>query len=122
MQPGEKITLMFGHGVVLTETREPRADERDQTRQPIWTFVWTNAGADGMSRVRLDEEGIHWLRGHYTPDAPEVSAARVAQALGKPAAEPRSKPAITGKTVGTILGNAIGTIAADMIHKMIKGE
>jgi len=122
MQPGEKITVVFGHGVVLTVTREPRADEqRDPPNLPIWTHVWTTAGASGMSRVRLDEEGIRWLRGHYMSDAPEVSGARVAQALGK-SAEPTHRPKPTKGFMQQIIGNAIGTIAADMIHKMIKGE
>lgn len=125
MKPGEKITIIFGHGVVLTETREPREDERCMSHheQTIYTYVWTDADATGKSRVKLDEEGIRWLRGHYMPDAPEVSGARVAQALGKLAEPVEPRQHRPKGFMEQIIGNVIGTIAADMLHKLItKGK
>lgn len=123
MKPGEKITIIFRHGVVLTETREPRANELSlsPSEQTIWTYI-AGTEASLQARVRFDEEGVTWLRGHHLPDSKEVAGLRVAQALSVKSEPQRKPPQRVGGFGSSFVASTIGVIAAELIHKMIEKE
>ena len=70
---------------------------------------------------RYEGEGVTWLRGHLTPDAEEVVAARAAQALRSSALSTRDegddKPAFGGTFGGSkaLLGSLVGAAIGGMI-------
>ena len=115
MESGKKITLLFKHGVVLTQTREPPHEIGQQNE--IRVYVYTG----GVARLDPGDEGVTWLYGHHLYDSKEVEGLRVASALRAPQkSQPKPKPQATASQ--QMIGSIIGSLAADLIHKMIKEE